>query len=896
MTPFRFIYPIVRLLLHSAIFRINALVTTIWIWAAAGVLFDALPQSIPFIQNYNKQHYNASCQNWDIAFSGNHSLYSANNSGLLTFDGNNWTLYTLPNQSVVNAVTVHNDTVFTGSLNDVGYWTSDINGSLTYHSLKEKLPVTLKNETFSQLITQNGTLWMKSEHFLLQYRNGKIMLAKEFSGYARLLPDLTKLRLIEQNTSVWDISDTSLSENHSLQSASKLEAQKILTLHDDEYLICTPDEGIFISKNGQITEWKPEWNKILKKAVIRDAVVTPDHIVIGTKFNGIYLFDKAGNLKNHLSFKTRLQDNFVHALALQNNGRLWAAFDNGIAQIDLHPAVSLLKERSETGKLNSAAIMNGDIVLSTNQGYFKQTFIPNKGIDFQPEASQSTEINENSVPNIPPAIADSMQPVKKWMYETDEILWGIKEGNNVFRIRLDNNKTHAESIKTYGYYEGIATPSVSDILVIDGVVVLATGKNLFRYDKVSDRFITYSELGKHSDLFCDARVIFNADNNHYWFCRGNEAGLFSIKDGESQLKCRILFDNYDLNLVNREKRIIPLSDSLHLISTMEGTVMVNTRQLIRDNLPASASLHVNKIYYTATGQTYNVPLQEKSFSLPHQFNSLNIQTATSLETPTHPISYKLSGVTSQWSPWQMSGKISFLQLPPGKYELSIRKYSVKGPFPETTLHITVRPPWYATFWATGIFIILIGSVIYLFSKHYLNLQKKRELSIRDAELADEKQKMQQLRNEFLEKELRNKNNELTLQTSGLVKKNQVMQSLLVELESQKETLGDRYPNKLYQKLHRIIDENLNDQSDWTMFETYFNEAHQDFIERLRTQYPDLTTNDLRICCLLRMNLSTKEIASLLNVSIRAVELRRYRLRKRLLLENEENLVSFLLNF
>lgn len=94
----------------------------------------------------------------------------------------------------------------------------------------------------------------------------------------------------------------------------------------------------------------------------------------------------------------------------------------------------------------------------------------------------------------------------------------------------------------------------------------------------------------------------------------------------------------------------------------------------------------------------------------------------------------------------------------------------------------------------------------------------------------------------------------------------------------------------------LMEESLNDQADWLLFESHFNSAHQNFIDRLRQQYSDITTGDLRICCLLRMNLSTKEIASLLNVSIRAIELRRYRLRKRLSLDGDTNLIDFLMNY
>jgi DNA-binding NarL/FixJ family response regulator len=148
---------------------------------------------------------------------------------------------------------------------------------------------------------------------------------------------------------------------------------------------------------------------------------------------------------------------------------------------------------------------------------------------------------------------------------------------------------------------------------------------------------------------------------------------------------------------------------------------------------------------------------------------------------------------------------------------------------------------------------------------------------------------------MLETELQNKNNELTLQTSALVKRNQSIQTLLEELEQQKEALGTRYPTKFYTRMRTLMEETLNDQADWLQFESYFSSAHQNFIERLRQQYSDLTTGDFRICCLLRMNLSTKEIASLMNISVRAVELRRYRLRKRMMLDGDTNLVDFLMN-
>jgi DNA-binding CsgD family transcriptional regulator len=81
-----------------------------------------------------------------------------------------------------------------------------------------------------------------------------------------------------------------------------------------------------------------------------------------------------------------------------------------------------------------------------------------------------------------------------------------------------------------------------------------------------------------------------------------------------------------------------------------------------------------------------------------------------------------------------------------------------------------------------------------------------------------------------------------------------------------------------------------------MFENLFDQAHENFFRRLKLAYPDLTPSDFRLCAYLRMNLSSKEIAPLLNISIRGVEEKRYRLRKKLNLTADQNLTDFIIGF
>jgi hypothetical protein len=148
----------------------------------------------------------------------------------------------------------------------------------------------------------------------------------------------------------------------------------------------------------------------------------------------------------------------------------------------------------------------------------------------------------------------------------------------------------------------------------------------------------------------------------------------------------------------------------------------------------------------------------------------------------------------------------------------------------------------------------------------------------------------------LRAELEDKTNELAKQSSALSNKTSMVKTLLEELDKQKESLGDRYPPSLYLKMRSLLEKAAGDDGDRIAFEAYFDSAHQDFIGRLRKEYALVTPGDIRLCCLLRMNLSTKEVASILSVSVRAVELRRYRLRKRLGLPPHINLVDFLIGF
>jgi DNA-binding CsgD family transcriptional regulator len=189
------------------------------------------------------------------------------------------------------------------------------------------------------------------------------------------------------------------------------------------------------------------------------------------------------------------------------------------------------------------------------------------------------------------------------------------------------------------------------------------------------------------------------------------------------------------------------------------------------------------------------------------------------------------------------------------------------------------------------FIILVAGI--LFARNYLLLRIKiRERNIRNAK----EKELIRLRNEKLNAELSYRSQELANSTMAIINKNQFLLKLKGILQRQKEELGIRYPDKYYREIIGRIDKNVSSIDDWKVFEFHFEKAHEKFLQKLMHKYPDLTHGDLRLCAYLRLNLSTKEIAPLLRISIRGVENHRYKLRKKLDLGPEENLTEFIMGF
>ena len=150
------------------------------------------------------------------------------------------------------------------------------------------------------------------------------------------------------------------------------------------------------------------------------------------------------------------------------------------------------------------------------------------------------------------------------------------------------------------------------------------------------------------------------------------------------------------------------------------------------------------------------------------------------------------------------------------------------------------------------------------------------------------QKLMKLKNEKLEIDIESKNRELAISTMSLIKKNEFLSTIKSELQA------NNNPGDL-KKVIKIIDNNINNTDDWKLFKEAFDNADKDFLKLVKEKHSSLTPNDLKLCAYLRLNLSSKEIAPLSNISPRSVEVKRYRLRKKMDLPPKTSLTNYILD-
>jgi DNA-binding CsgD family transcriptional regulator len=237
-------------------------------------------------------------------------------------------------------------------------------------------------------------------------------------------------------------------------------------------------------------------------------------------------------------------------------------------------------------------------------------------------------------------------------------------------------------------------------------------------------------------------------------------------------------------------------------------------------------------------------------------------------------------------------------LPSGSYTFKVKaKIANSSPENIASYSFVILKPWYATNLAIIIYVLLSVYLAYFVNKKYKDYyQRQREKLIEENNLLleikelENEQQLMKIRNEQLTRDVDSKNKELAVSTMNLIKKNELLALIKEDLKKTSEE-----GNRNVKSVITTINKNINEEDTWHVFKEAFDSADKDFLKKVKAAHPSLTPNDLRLCAYLRLNLSSKEIAPLLNISVRSIEIKRYRLRKKMDLPHEKGLVEYILS-
>ena len=319
-------------------------------------------------------------------------------------------------------------------------------------------------------------------------------------------------------------------------------------------------------------------------------------------------------------------------------------------------------------------------------------------------------------------------------------------------------------------------------------------------------------------------------------------------------------------------------DSRYLIASGMGYLLLDMDRV--ENIQPKISIENIQVKDNLQNLS-NIPLVN-NFELDFERNNIQFFfTATNYQKHQQvKYQYRLEGYDLLWSPWIKSADVSYSNLHSGSYVFSVRSKIGDQTSEVSQFKFKVNPPWHLSRWMYVVYIIILISILLIINRLYdafyererkkLIKRNQRKLQIND--LASQR-KLMKIRNEQLQNDIENKNREIAIATMSTVKRNEFLNKIINELKALDS-------NPRIDRLTKMIKKNLKGNEDWEFFEKAFNNADKDFLKKVKKEYPSLTHNDLRLCAFLRLNLLSKEIAPLLNISVRSVEIKRYRLRKK----------------
>ncbi|MDT0608117.1 helix-turn-helix and ligand-binding sensor domain-containing protein [Croceitalea rosinachiae] len=908
----------------------------------------------PPIKNFTSVDYNGENQNWDISQASSNHIYVANSKGLLEFNGAVWNLYPSPNESIMRSVKFVNGRIYTGCYMEFGYWKRDDFGVLNYTSLSKNLDIPLvEDEEFWNILELGDLIVFQSKKRIYIYNITNntfktIDSDNTITNIAKIGETIYFQKIGEGVFRIEYGADTLVSADPILR------ANEIINIFQkgNDLLILTQGEGFFDLKDGILTKSNMSSNEFLATLTFYDGIKSKNgYFVLGTISNGVVYVNENGDFLNQISLNNGLLNNTVLSVFEDVQSNIWLGLDNGISYLNTKSPYRVFNDdKGVLGSVYVAEIKNEILYLGTNQGLFYKRldsfenfkFVKGtkgqvwslkniNGMLFCAHHSGTFLINNGlatKVANIPGTwdialLDDNSNFLLQGNYDglyvlekSDEGIWALRnkiegfknssryfetiettilvnhEYNGVFKLKVDSLFQRVENFSEDRSLKG----ANSGMVKYKGEILYSYKKGIYVYKEVEEKFkkdTLFSKLYAEED-YESGKLIFDEKKDVLWAFTKSGINFLEYEPLTNTPKINNIALTKDIrNGILGYENILSLGNNKYLMGTTSGFLTTNLNEVV----PRKFEIFLDYVSVVKQGGSRKIMYNSEEGDFLADEKNIEIAYYTPEFNKFFDTEYqfKLDGMYNSWSDWTKDHTISFENLPYGKYTFNVRsKIGKELSLNTATYSFKIAKPWYIS--NTMVVFYILGILLFSFLMHNIyqgyykkqrqKLIEKNRKELEFAQIQSEKEIIR-IKNQKLEAEFKGKSKELAASTMNIIKKNE----LLTKIKNELSPIKDREAIK---PVIQVINENLNQDDDWELFQEAFNNADSKFLKKIKKVHPKLSPNDLKLCAYLRLNLSSKEIAQLLNISPRSVEIKRYRLRKKLNLQHEDNLVNYIL--
>lgn len=707
-------------------------------------------------------------------------------------------------------------------------------------------------------------------------------------------------------------------------------------VNDQWIALATNNSGIYITDlKGNIIQSFSTTDGLQNKNVLSIFLDNQQNLWLGLD-NGIDMIAYNSAIKEINPFA---QDGSGYSALIFNN-KLYAGTSNGLYSVTLQPTTDLSFSRGSfipvnntKGQVWGLAAINNQLLLGHHEGAFvvtdngAQQLSSNPGFwNFVPlsatfPTSQLVAGNYKSLVFFdynggkftPTFAVPGFQESSRFVaIDNDDNIWVSHPYHGIYKIIKSSNGLYSHSV--YTDKKGLPSTLNNHVYKIKNEVIAATEKGIYSYNKQQDRFepsAYYQKLLGSQSL----RYVKEDKTGNIWFIHEKSLGVADVSGKEPVI---IYFPELNNTLLSGFEFIYPVDEYNVFLGGEKGFFHLNYEKYKRTIPQLQVQIRTVRIgnkndsllFGGYFGNVNEKQVQDKNKipSINHNRKTIRFEFSASVYGYQSNLeySYRLKGFDNSWSDWAKRTEKEYTNLPAGEYSFEVKvKNNLGTESAVASYSFVIRPPWYLSLWAKIMYAVLFAGIIYSFYKwqqkklwrqqaKYEEEQKKL-LYIHELELSKTESELVALRNEKLEADINFKNSELASSAMHLVKKGELLTKIKAELTQVMKGVDNPQVIAELKKMTRSLSEDDNMDKEWENFTKHFDKVNSDFVLVLKEAHPSITPNELKLCAYLRMNLSTKEIAQLMNISVRGVEISRYRLRKKLGITSETNLFDYLIN-